>query len=83
MIYLISKDKIITFEDLENIFKTIGLRNLQLDNRQTPHSPVAINLPKYSPDIGLSEKHCLENSLEGAHTHIYTYTCWCQYWGKH
>jgi len=35
---------------------------LQQDNRQTPHSPVAINLPKYSPDIGLLEKQCLENS---------------------
>ena len=27
------------------------------DNRQTYHSPVAINLPKYSSDIGLSDKN--------------------------
>ena len=42
-----------------------------------------VHLKKSSFLIMLKEKHCLENSLEGAHTHIYTYTCWCQYWGKH
>ena len=29
---------------------------MSVDNRQTYQSPVAINLPKYSSDIGLSEE---------------------------
>jgi len=41
--------KIVAIETVTRIY------HLQLDNRQTPHSPGAINLPKHSPDNGLSE----------------------------
>jgi len=68
IIYLTSKDNILTFKDFSKIFLFLFYFyycTLHLDNRQTPHSQVAINLPKYSPDIGLSEQNYLENSLWG------------------
>ena len=40
-------------------------QHLHIDNKQTPSSPVAINLPKYLRDIGISE-NIVSNNWEGA-----------------
>ena len=50
IIYLISEDNMLNFKVSENYFYFEG--NAQLDNGQTPHSPVTINLPNTRQKLG-------------------------------
>ena len=60
-LYQISEDKSLSFNVFSKNIFILRVMYFQLDNRQTPHSPVTIKLPKYSPDFGLYEKHYPEN----------------------
>ena len=65
--YVISKDKMLTFKDFSKIFFYFEGNVLYSQITDTrPTRQLQSTYQKYSPDFGLSEKHCLENSPCGS-----------------